>query len=367
MTSRERLLTAISNGKPDRLPGQVHSWMTYYLNNTLGGCDQYEAYERFDMDMVIYSGPAWKYDERDLANWKTDVKDLGTDKDGVSSWEATITTPGGVLHQKGARNKFTPWETEHLIKTKEDFEIFNRYFPVPIGVDGTGVKNDVAKVGDRGIVRGIIWCYGQMGAWQSFTCLTGTQDAIMWAMDDPEWVHYVEQSLTDKQLKTIEMMPGEVPFDLIELGGGAGSNTVISPRMHEEFCLPYDKQQVDALHKGGYKIVYHLCGGLMKVLDLVVANGADGLETMTPPGMGADVDMAKANELVGDKLFFIGGFDQNKGFEKGTPAIINEMVHELHACRPNGGYICSPSDHFFFGTPENIQAFSDAVKECTYE
>jgi len=86
---------------------------------------------------------------------------------------------------------------------------------------------------------------------------------------------------------------------------------------------------------------------------------------MTPPGMGADVDLAKANELAGGKLFFIGGFDQNKGFEKGTPKVVHEMVHELCACRPNGGYICSPSDHFFSGAPANLQAFSDAVKECT--
>lgn len=366
MTSRERLLTAISNKKPDRLPGQVHSWMPYYLNTYLGGCDQYEAYERFGMDMVIYTGPEWKYDERDLANWQVDRKNMGTDSRGTTTWEDTITTPAGKLHYTGASNEFTMWDVEHLIKTKEDFEIFNKYFPVPIGVDGTQVKKDLDKVGDRGIVRGIIWCYGQMGAWQSFTCLVGTEPAIMWAIDDPDWVHYVEQSLVDKQLKTIAMMPGEVPFDLIELGGGAGSNTVISPKMHEDFCVPYDKQHVDALHKGGYKVVYHLCGGLMKVLDLVVANGADGLETMTPPSMGGDADLAKANDLVGDKLFFIGGFDQNRGFEKGTPEIVRQMVKELHKCCPDGGYICSPSDHFFFGDPANIQAFADAVKECTY-
>jgi len=29
MDSRERLLTAIHNHKPDRLPCQVHSWMQY--------------------------------------------------------------------------------------------------------------------------------------------------------------------------------------------------------------------------------------------------------------------------------------------------------------------------------------------------
>lgn len=360
------MLTAINNGKPDRLPGQVHSWMAYYLNTYLGGCDQFEAYERFDLDMAIYTGPTWKYDEKDFAKWQTEYKLLGTDSFGVTNWEERIHTPGGDLFHKGAYNKFTPWETEHLIKTKEDFELFNKYFPVPIGVDGTAVRDALDRVGDRGIVRGIIWCYGQMGAWQSFCTLVDTEPAIMWAMDDPDWVHYVEQSLVDKQLKTIEMMSGEAPFDLIELGGGGGSNTVISPKLHAEFCVPYDKQQVDALHAGGYKIVYHLCGGLMKMLDNVVANGSDGLETMTPPAMGGDADIAKANELVGDKLFFIGGFDQNNGFEKGTPETVRRMVHDLHASRPNGGYICSPSDHFFFGDPSNIQAFSDALKECTY-
>jgi uroporphyrinogen-III decarboxylase len=205
-----------------------------------------------------------------------------------------------------------------------------------------------------------------MGAWQSFCSLVGTQEAIMFAIDEPDWVHHVEQSLVNKQLKVIEMMGKEVPFDLIELGGGAGSNTVISPNMHEEFCLPYDRQQVDALHAHGYKIVYHLCGGLMKMLDNVVANGADGLETMTPPEMGADCNLAKATKEVGNKLFFVGGFDQNRGFEHGTPEVVRQMVFDLHASCPDGGYICCPSDHFFHGNPENLQAFADALKECVY-
>lgn len=340
--------------------------MDYYLKTYLGGCDQFEAYERFGMDMVIYSHPSYIYDERDLANWKAERTDITTDDPGVTAWEETIVTPGGTLHTTNAMNQFTAWSTEPLIKTKEDFEVFNKYFPVPIGIRGEQVRRDFECLGDRGIMRGIIWCYGQMGAWQSFTCLVGTEEAIMWAMDDPGWVHYVEQSLVDKQLKVIEMMPAELPYDLIELGGGAGSNTVISPKMHEEFCVPYDRQHVDALHNAGYKVVYHLCGGVMHVLDLVVANGSDGLETMTPASMGGDCDMARAYEQVGDKLFFVGGFDQNDGFENGSPEVVRRMVRELHSSCPGGGYICSPSDHFFFGDPANIQAFVDAVRECTY-
>lgn len=366
MTSRERLLTAISNGKPDRLPGQVHGWMPYYLNRYLDGVDQFQAYERFGLDMAIYVGCGFKFDENDLANWQVERSDLGTDSDGVSSWVALVKTPGGELHTAGSSNPITGWETEPLIKTKADFDLWNKYYPVPTGVDGSLVRQFRDKVGDRGIVRGGVWAYGQVGAWQSFCCMVGTQEAIMFAIDEPDWVHYVEQSYVAKQLKTIEMMAGEVPLDLIEIGGGAGSNTVISPSLHEEFCLPYDKQQVDALHAVGYKVVYHLCGGLMKMLGHVVANGSDGLETMTPPSMGADCDLAVANELVGDKLFFVGGFDQNIGFEHGSPQVVRKMVHELHACCPNGGYICCPSDHFFHGDPANLQAFADALNECTY-
>ncbi|MBP6964543.1 MAG: hypothetical protein KBC96_09060 [Armatimonadetes bacterium] len=366
MSPRERMLTAINNGKPDRLPGQVHGWMAHYLQHYLGGVDQFEAYERFGLDMAIYVGPKWSYDERDLANWQVEHTDLGTDADGVRSWTQTIRTPGGELHTAGAASEITPWTTEPLIKTKRDFELFDRYFPVPSGVDGSPVKACLERLGDRGIVRGGLWSYGQVGAWQSFCFMVGTQEAIMFAVDEPEWVHHVEQAIVAKQLKVVEMMAGEVPLDLIELGGGAGSNTVISPKLHEEFCLPYDRQQVDALHAAGYKVVYHLCGGLMKMLDLVAANGSDGLETMTPPSMGADCDLALAEKLVGDRLFFVGGFDQNRGFEHGTPEIVREMVHELHAACPNGGYICCPSDHFFHGDPENLQAFADALRECVY-
>jgi uroporphyrinogen decarboxylase len=82
--------------------------------------------------------------------------------------------------------------------------------------------------------------------------------------------------------------------------------------------------------------------------------------------MGGDCNMVEANRRVGDKLFFIGGFDQNAGFEKGSPAEVRDQVFKLFSSRPNGGYICSPSDHFFFGDPENIKAFVKAARECVY-
>jgi len=104
----------------------------------------------------------------------------------------------------------------------------------------------------------------------------------------------------------------------------------------------------------------------MPMLELVADNHADGLETMTPPNMGGDCDLAAARRRIGDRLFFIGGFDQHTGFEQGNPALIREMVFALHRCCPEGGYICAPSDQFFYGSIENLRAFAAACRACVY-
>ena len=365
MNGRERLLAAIANEKPDRLPVQVHNWMTYYLNTYLGGCTPYEAYQRFGLDVALYVGPTAIYSDQALANWQVQRRDLGTSASGERAFVEVVTTPEGELTQRGASNAFTSWTTEHLIKGEADLELFLRYALVPAALDAAPVLEAQALVSQDGIVRGWATGYGQGSPWQDLCTLIGTETAIFWAMDQPDLLQHALDGLLEKRLRYIEMLEG-IPLDLIETGGGAGSNTVISPRLFRRFCLPYDQIQHDALHAVGLRAVYHLCGGLMKMLDMVVETNADALETMTPPTMGGDCDLAEAQRRVGDKLCFIGGFDQNAGFEQGTPSEVREQVAHLHSCCPHGGYICSPSDHFFFGDPANIQAFADAARDCVY-
>ncbi|MCK5851404.1 hypothetical protein KAH27_00110, partial [bacterium] len=318
MNSRERMLVALNNDRPDRLPCQVHGWMDYYLKNYLDGMDWWQAYEKFDMDYAIYVSPKYSYSEKDLTDWKIDKKNLGKDEDGNNLWAETISTPKGKLHHKGAQNKFTEWTTEYLIKNEKDFELWNEFYPVPVKVDFSEIQAVKNRLGDKGIIRSHPFSPGQGSPWQSFCTLFDTEKAIFMAMDEPQKLHHILNSILKKTVQVSEMWNGS-PADMVETDGGAGSSTVISPAMFEEFCLPYDKIQNEALHNAGLKVVCHLCGGLMPLLDLVVQTEADGLETMTPPSMGGDCNLKEASEKVGDKLFFIGGFDQNAGFETGTP------------------------------------------------
>ncbi len=366
MASRERMLTALNNGRPDRLPCQIHGWMPYYLQNYLGGMDWWQAYEKFGMDFAIYTGPSCNYDQASLSRWVEKRTDLGADSNGNRRERVTITTPKGTLSKEVAHTDITSYDTEYLLKSLEDFEIWNGYYPVPTGVDFTHMQAVRDRLGDRGIIRSHPFSPGQGSPWQSFCTLFGTEHAIMLGMDEPEILHGILEAIVRKTLLVTEMWEG-TPADMVEVGGGAGSSTVISPTFYREFGLPYDRRQNAAIHEVGLKVVNHFCGGLMPMLDLVVESGADGLETMTPPSMGGDCDLREASRMVGDKLFFIGGFDQNAGFEHGTPESARRLVFEcFEATRDHAGYICCPSDHFFHGSPECIQAFADAAAECVY-
>src|ERR1035437_6849868 len=90
-----------------------------------------------------------------------------------------------------------------------------------------------------------------------------------------------------RKLGFIESLAG-ANYDILELGGGDASSSVISPRMFDTFVAPYDTPMIAAAHRAGQRIVYHLCGKLMPMLERTVNMGIDAIETFTPVGMGAD-------------------------------------------------------------------------------
>ncbi len=366
MTSRERMLTALENGRPDRLPCQVHGWMDYYLKHYLGGIDEWQAFERFGMDYAIYVSPTYRYSKKSLANWVVEYKDLGVNDSGNRCELMQVTTPKGILRRQITHTDVTAYDTEYLLKTLGDFELWDEYYPVPTGVDFTQLRATKERLGDKGIIRSHPFSPGQGSPWQSFCTLFGTEPSIMLGMDEPGILHHILESIVRKTLRVTELWE-KTPADMVEVGGGAGSSTVISPDFYRVFGLPYDQRQNAAFHEVGIKVVNHFCGGLMPMLDLVVESGADGLETMTPPAMGGDCDLREASRQVGDKLFFIGGFDQNAGIENGTPESTRQLVFDcFEATKDHAGYIICPSDHFFTGDPACLQAFADAARECEY-
>lgn len=371
MTPKTRMMTALERGRPDRLPVSVHQWQGYHLEEYLGGISAIEAFERFGMDAQLQyfadMGQFWlpdaDYSKASTSQWRDDVTEVRAGPDDRITHH-TITTPEGTLTYKTAGDRKTTWITEYLIKRDEDLDLIRKYMPVP-KLDLAPVSAAYDELGDRGILRGFVWG-DQAGCWQHACCLADVNGLIEACFAKPDWVHALLQTLLEKKLAFVESMKG-AKFDLVETGGGASSSTLISPAMHETFCLPYDRQVHDALHENGFKVTYHTCGGTFGIEEHIVANGCDASETLAPPSIGGNQEPWEFKDKIGDRLALIGGMDQFSVLTDGPPEIIRAKVHQLfETVGADGGYICSCADHFFETPPENIEAYAAAARECAY-
>ncbi|MHC4985561.1 MAG: uroporphyrinogen decarboxylase family protein [Planctomycetota bacterium] len=371
MTSKERLMTALGGGKPDRLPATVHQWQGYHLNKYLGGIDDLAAFKQFGLDAQIQyfelMGQFWLVDA-DFSKFSTDtwVDDVEavSDKPDDRVNHHVIHTPEGDLTYKTAGNQRTTWITEYLVKTDDDMELVRKFMPVPkLDLAPIAARHD--EIGDDGILRGFVWG-DQAGCWAHACCIMDINELILRAIDEPDWMHYVLKILLDKKLQFIESMKG-AKLDLVETGGGAGSSTVISPDFHKEFCLPYDRAMHDALHELGFLTTYHTCGGNFGLEDHIVDNHCDASETVAPISVGGNQEPWDFAAKIDGRVAMIGGVDQFNTLTRGTPESIRADVQKLfETCGAKGGYLCSMADHFFETDPANIQAFADAAKECVY-
>ncbi len=360
MTSKERLMTALGGGVPDRVPATIHQWQDYHLKTFMGGKTDLEAFKDVELDAAITRNP---FVTLDTPSWK--VRESAP---GPSRRRYEIETPGGALSWESESNEYTSWVSEHLIKRDEDVDLVAAHFP-RIRLDQESLRRDYDAIGDDGILRMFLIGY-QGGCWQDACELYGTEPLIMATFDKPDWVHHLLQVLLDQKLAFIHDHLRGAAVDLVETGGGAASSTVISPDLHEAFCLPYDRRVHDALHETGHRVVYHTCGGMKPLIPLILRNGCDVSETLSPPGMGGDIgpqDRAAVKAALGTKLALVGGLDQNNILGRGTKQAITAEVEQLFSTfGKNGGYVMSASDHFFHVPRENLVHYARAARACTY-
>ncbi len=385
MTSRERLLCALDNRQPDRLPVTAHHVLPYFLDEHMGGSSVADFFERFKMDSIVWTvphladeaagtylapsqgEPGFLQSRRVVSNhWK--IEEVPITGEEYPTTGMRFHTPKGTLSMELQSNEYTTWVSEYLIKEKSDIELIGEFATAPV-CDIEAVNKTAEALGERGIVRGHVCCFegfGQPGCWQDAACLMGIEPLIMATFDDPDWVHEFLAVLQKRKLSYIQSMKG-ARYDVIELGGGDASSTVISPTLFDEFVAPYDAPLIEAAHEAGQRIAYHTCGGMMPILEQIADMNPDAMETFTPPGMGADVDLAEAKRRIGDRVCMIGGFDQGRFFKRATPEEVRaEVRRRFKAAGEGGGYILCPSDHFFDAEPELLTAFADAARDCRY-
>jgi len=386
MNTKERFSKALNRKKPDRLPVTTHHLMPYFLNKYYNGISNHEFFKITGMDpieWIITNKPdVTKGDYYDPThtetgfleafrisneNWKFKEELISEDKFGAIK-RFKIITPKKELSMVLKTDIQSTWVLEHLIKEKNDIDIIAKYMTQPL-CDVDFINNKAKAAGDNSLIRGHVICFdgfGQPGTWQDASCLYGIQNLIMETFNDPEWVQLLLEILNERKITFVRSLKG-ADYDILELGGGDASTTVISPDIFESFVAPYDSKIIEEAHLAGQRISYHTCGGMMPILEQIAEMNPDAMETFTPIGMGGDVNLAEAKNRIGDKVCIIGGFDQYKFFNDNTPENTRREVRRcFKEAGSDGGFILAPSDHFFDAEHELIMAYVDEAQKCIY-
>ncbi len=369
MTSRERLLTVLNGGIPDRVPIapfiQQEVMADYFKRaDTDRLKDASIMAKELGFDLIsknnIHTKPFFL--KKSFPNWE--VEEKHEIEDGNYFKITTIKTPEktfkqveGVPYKKDILEGIHYVTREFMIKNADDFEIFRKYIPKQ---DDEHRKEIIEKgrfaldyIGQLGI--NAPWSCG--GVFNLVCTFIDVQDLLMDALCDPAYYKEYMSFFADISRQDSECY-AESDYDVVGLQGNMANGAMMGAEHFKEFVLPYEKRAIEPLREVNKPVLYHNCGIALNLLPCYKELGIKIYETLAPPPVG-DTDLKEAKELFKDTdIVLCGTFDQVEFLKKGKPSDIFAKAAEIVEIGKVGGkYIFAASDYIEQNTPlENVKA-----------
>lgn len=336
MNSKERVLTAVDNRQPDKVP---------IMELGIDPAIAVELARILAREPVVAEADKGRLRQegvKGLDLYCLLVEELGLD--------VTCTAVSRGLKSLGegrGRDKFgtvylfnehgEPVSVDGPIKSREDLEEFDMVSMLEAG-DLGGSKAVIDKTGkDKAHFVGI------SDPFRMSWLLLGKMETLLMAyILDPRLVHGLARVTTDYNKAAIDMIAKTGADGIIMNGDLAGEiTTIMSPKHHREYIKPYHKEIVDRAHQQGLKIVKHSDGNLWPILDDLLDAGFDALHPIQPQCM----DIAEVKAYVDGRMCLVGNIDCRDLLETAPEEEVEKTVKEtIEKAGPGGGYIISSSN-----------------------
>ena len=354
MNSKDRILTALNNERPDRVP-----ICELYINeSSIVKLAQILMPEKVKVEATKDRFGEERLEVLDL--YCDIVEELGLDATS-SNFSIGLETIG----EERGRDKFgtvyllsehgEPFPIDGPIKESKDLIGFDMVSRLDID-DFSRVKYVIDKVGkDKAHFVAITDPFKV-----SWRRRGNMENLLMDYVLNPKLAHDLARIATDFDMAAIDMAI-EVGADVIIIPGDlAGEDTtMMSPKHYREYIKPYHKEIVDQAHKKGVKIVKHTDGNIWPILDDFVEVGFDGIHPIQPQCM----DIGEVKEHLVGKACILGNIDCRDLLPFGTEEEVEDTVKEtIQKAAKGGGYIISSSNSIHPGCkPENYIAMVKAA------
>lgn len=407
MNSRERVLTALNHGEPDRVPidfsGHRSSGITAMLYPKLRAFmglpprpvriyDPIQQMAIVDEDMLdifnvdtLELGRGFAQEEKDWADWVLPdgspcqmpvwVQPEREENRWVlrgKSGRVIAQMPDGALYFEQTYYPF--YEEDDLDKLDEALDdcmwsaVASPPGPLVGGPDGEKLLVQGARKLRVSTDRAILGLFGGNLLELGQFLYRNDKFLMMLALDPPK-VHAFLDRLVEKHMENLETYLNLVgdTIDVIVFGDDLGMQTgpQMSPEMYREFFKPrHGKMWKRAKELANVKVMLHCCGGVRELLPDLIDAGLDAINPVQISGRGMEAEGLKKD--FGDKLvFWGGGCDTQRILPQGTPDDVRAHVrNQVDIFKKGGGFVFQQVHNILANVPpENIVAMFEEVGE----
>jgi uroporphyrinogen decarboxylase len=345
MTSRERVLTALRGGIPDRVPVWEYLFSLKLQQEVMGFTTElYDGQTQTRMAAALGLDVVWA-----PINGFCGIEDKPHPPNRIYKDE------WGVTYQKNGWPIIAQIKTP--IRNREDWQ--NYKMPEADIPGRLKILEDVISANDThlAVAAGFLGPFTMM-SWYLMDFETLSMSIFM----DPDLVHEMTEAFVAWALESASLAYGTGGVDAFHISDdwGGTSGLLISPDHFREFFLNPFEKLVKGLKSYGVPVILHNDGNIWDMLDDLVKTGISGYH---PVEKAASMDLKTVKQKYAGKICPIGNVNNKTTMVTGSPQdVINETMECLLEGMDGGGYMLSTDHSVHDDIPlENLKALIDTV------
>ncbi|SMB99066.1 Uroporphyrinogen decarboxylase (URO-D) [Thermanaeromonas toyohensis ToBE] len=353
MTPRQRVLTALARGVPDRVPF-VENDVEEPLQIQIMGRDNFTPDELCDVLGLDAFG--YHYPSGGQAG-------TGQSMQGADAFHENYYNPPKITF-----DFFPPWIAKMgvdaegrnfiekgLLVNEDSLKLFDQYLPDP---DHPARYEKVAEWIAKYKGKYAVFARIRLGAASTINSM-GLDNFAYAMFDNPKLIHEIHSRFSEWSARVVEHL-NEMDFDFFWANDDIADNKGpwLSPDAFREFLLPHMKVVAQAIKKPW---IFHSDGNLFPIMEDLLSLGMSAIHPIQPAAM----DIGKMKREYGHRVCLVGNIDLDYTLTQGTPEEVEAEVKErIRVAGPGGGYILSSANSLpAYAKVENVWALARAVKK----
>lgn len=367
MTPRERVLRALNDREPDRVPIDIGGSFATGINVA--------AYEALKEHLGVQTETVVASRRSQIAEVEEEIRQrLGIDTYPLlprAPEGAEVIYPDGSYRDEWGVVRRKPEGGHYYVvegPLADEISLADLdYFPWP-DPDDPGYLRGLAEEA-REVRRGTDYALIlslPVGFIHQSQFMRGYEAWLMDLVLRPSLAEAIMDHVLERHLSIIGRMLGAVGdnIDVVLYADDVGfqDQTMVSPELYRKFLKPRQARLFEFVKKHSEaKILYHTCGAVYPLIGDFIDIGLDILNPIQTTARGMDIQRLK--EEFGQDLCFWGGIDIQQLLPHGSPVEVAATTRATIACLgAGGGYVLSAANNIQADVPpQNILAMVEAV------